>query len=91
MNVGIGIYRKEDYQEILKLSEDRHNMDLTWKEWNENKKKGAKNFLKLGVKTIDILVTPKELVEYCRKNGLPINGETRAEFVSYKVGLLSEK
>lgn len=90
MNFGVGIYRKEDYQEILKLSGDRHKMDETWEGWKENKKKTVKNFKKMGLNTIDILVTPIELVEYCRKNGKPINGESRASFISYKVSLLDK-
>lgn len=88
---GIGIYRKEDYLEIFKLSEDQDRMDLTWEEWKINKDKAVQNFLKVGIKPVDILVTPKELVEYCRKNGLPLNGESRANFISYKTRTLDEE
>ncbi len=34
---GIGIYDKEDYKEILRISEDRDQMDLTWEDWKKSK------------------------------------------------------
>jgi len=88
-NIGIGEYRKEDYQEILSLSKDRDNLDATWEDWKKNKKNAVKRFRKMGVKTIDIIVIPKELVQYCRENGLEINGDSRAAFISYKVSRLN--
>ncbi|MEL7222570.1 MAG: hypothetical protein AAGJ93_14705 [Bacteroidota bacterium] len=83
--IGVGEYRKQDYQEILRLSDDRENMDETWEAWKANKNKGLKNFHQMGLKTIDIMVYPRELVKYCREKGLRINGESRANFISFKV------
>lgn len=34
---GIGIYDKEDYEETLRISEDRDQMDLTWEDWKKSK------------------------------------------------------
>ncbi len=89
-NIGIGEYRKKDYKEILRVSEDRDNMDESWKEWKTSKNRAIKNFQKMGMKTIDIIVTPEELVKYCRENGLKINGESRADFISYKLTMLNK-
>lgn len=89
-NIGIGEYLKKDYKEILRISEDRDNMDESWKEWKASKNRAIKNFQKMGMKTIDIIVTPEELVKYCRKNGLKINGQSRAGFISYKVTMLNK-
>ncbi len=82
--IGIGEYLKKDYPEILSISEDRDNMDDSWEKWKANKNEAIKNFKKMGMKTIDIIVVPKELVKYCRENGLPINGKSRASYVSYQ-------
>ena len=90
-NIGIGEYRKEDYQEILRISEDKENMEETWEEWKANKNRTIKNFHNMGLKTIDIIVTPKELVKYCREKGLKINGKSRANFISFKVMTLNKK
>jgi len=85
LNLGIGEYRKKDYQEILNISEDKDNMDETWEEWKANKRKAILRFEQMGFKAVDIIVTPKELVKFCRKNGLPINGKSRSEFVTFKM------
>lgn len=90
-NIGVGDYRKEDYQEIYRLSEDKDNMEETWEEWKANKNRAIKNLQKMGLKTIDIIVTPKELVKYCREKGLKINGKSRANFISFKVMMLNKK
>jgi hypothetical protein len=90
-NIGVGEYRKMDYQEILNLSEDREDMEPTWEEWKANKNEALLNFHKIGLKTIDVIVTPLELVTYCRLNGLKINGESRAQFITDKLMELNEK
>lgn len=90
-NIGVGEYRKEDYQEIYKLSEDKDNMDPTWEEWKKSKSDALKKFKKVGIKTIDIIVLPHELVKYCRENGLKINGKSRAGFIKDKVMKLNRK
>ncbi len=86
--VGVSEYRKEDYQEIYNLSEDKHAMDDTWEEWKASKNRALTNFQNIGLKTVDILVTPKELVQYCRENNFKINGKSRSQFVSHKVSIL---
>lgn len=83
-NIGIGIYRKKDYGEILRISEDRDNMDDTWEEFIASRNKTKAHFRSTGMATVDILVKPKELVHYCRAKGLPINGNTRAQFIQEK-------
>jgi len=90
LNIGIGEYQKKDYQEILKISEDKDNMDKTWEEWKASKNRALEKFKKMGLKPINILVKPKELVQYCREKGLKINGKSRADFITYKVTELSK-
>lgn len=49
---GISEYRKEDYEEIYKLSEDKEDMEETWEEWKLNKTKAKNDFHKMGIKAI---------------------------------------
>lgn len=90
MVVGIGVYSKREYQEVLSISEDKEGMDATWEEWKKSKKKAMNNFKLMGIKTIDINVTALELVKYCRERGMSINGKSRASFVSYKVSEMNK-
>ncbi|MEL6863185.1 MAG: hypothetical protein AAFP19_02145 [Bacteroidota bacterium] len=87
---GIGIYEKKDYAEILRLCEDSLSMDDTWEEWRQSMKKSVKNFREIGIKTVEITVKPKELVDFCRARGLTINSQTRSNFIAHKVKELHE-
>lgn len=91
VKIGIGQYRKEDYNEILSLSEDRENMDATWEDWKKSKAKAVKNFKIGGVYPIDIVVIPSELVNYCREQGLKINGKSRSKFIASKASLIESE
>lgn len=82
---GIGAYEKEDYEEILKISEDKDQMDETWEEWKSNKDRTKLELEKYGMKVVDIIVKPMELMKYCRERGLSINGKSRSRYVTEKV------
>lgn len=89
--IGIGEYLKEDYEEILKISEDRDNLDHTWKDWKKNKENSKKQLIEQGLNLVDIIVRPAELVKYCRDRGLKITGKTRSQFISFKTQELDKK
>ncbi len=87
-NIGIGTYLKADYPEIRSISEDKDSMDMTWKEWKANKRRLVKKLESQGFKTVDVIVKPKELFNYCRIHQLKINGESRSQFARYKMDLI---
>ncbi|HAS44794.1 MAG TPA: hypothetical protein DCS93_30220 [Microscillaceae bacterium] len=89
--IGIGVYRKSDYEEILKMSVDSSELDNTWEEWKANKERTKKHLQSLGMEVIDVLVTPEELLNYCRENVLRIDGNARSQFVSNKTSQLQKK
>jgi len=82
VTMGIAIYEKSDYPEILNISDDRDSMDATWEEWKKSKENAIKQFQIMGIQTVDVLIKSKELVHYCRRHGLPNTGETRSRFVT---------
>jgi hypothetical protein len=88
-NVGISTYLKEDYNEILQISEDRDNMDGTWDEWKVNKDRAVSELRSLGTVVIDIIVRPDDIMKFCLEKGVPINGDSRAHYVQEKVRDLS--
>lgn len=85
MNIGIGTYTKEDYPEIKRISKDRDNLDETWEAWKKNKDKAKKNFQRSGLNIVDIHVKPQELLLFCQRRGLIVDGSSRSQFVQYKV------
>jgi len=89
MNIGIGDYRPKDYRKIYKMSEDKHDMNETWKEWKIKKDEAKAGLEMQGLEVIDVLVRPSELKKYCEENGFKINGEARSKFVRHKVSLMN--
>jgi hypothetical protein len=78
------IYKRRD-DEIRSLSTDKDTMNDTWEEWQQAKIRFQKTYQQAGVTPVAILVLPVEGVRYCRERGLAINGESRAQFVSWKL------
>lgn len=86
--VGFSKYNKEDYPEILRMSEDADEMFDTWEEWKESSENGAKQMKDQGYKVVEVLITPTELLIFCKENGLAINGGARSQYTSNKTGAL---
>jgi len=83
--LGMAVYDNEDYKEILNISDDKPVMNETWETWKRKKEEAVSNYRKMGINVVDVLVKPKELVDYCGEKGLNINGKSRAQYVSYKL------
>ena len=82
---GLGTYLKGEYEEIRRISEDKEDMADTYEEWRENKIRLQINLQSKGIATTDVIIHPVDLREYCVRNGLKINGRSRAQFVQSKV------
>lgn len=84
INVGVGWYREEQWRLLREVSEDGEKLENTYFEWVVNANETIKNIETLGhsVKKNDIDV--HELVEWCKKENLPINGESRSQYISMK-------
>jgi hypothetical protein len=82
--MAVATYRKKDYPEILKISEDRDTMDPTWEVWRESKESTVKMLHDMGVVTVEVLIRPAELVRYCREHRMVVNGQARAALAREK-------
>lgn len=80
--IGIFCYKKEQYKEFLKISTNREKMDPTWEDWLESKKKAKRGIEEQGVTCIDVEVDIFDLMDFCQKHGLEINGDSRAKYVT---------
>lgn len=89
--VGIAVYRKEDWQRLLEISADKDKLEDTWKDWKHEYNKIKKNFKKMGIKSVDIVVDIDELISYCKKSGLRIDADARSRFAADKARLMQKK
>lgn len=80
--LGIFCYKKEQYQDIKRMSTNAADMDATWEEWVLNKENAKRELAKSGVIGVDVEVDIFDIINYCQEHGLPMNGKSRARYVS---------
>lgn len=77
---GIPWFRREDYDRILDIMEDRDILPATWAEWRKQAAKAESYFRSLGVETVRAILDPGEFPAWCRARGLKVDGKARIAF-----------
>jgi hypothetical protein len=67
------------------ISEDKADFFDTWEEWKAQKEKSVAQLKEKGTIVLDVVIYPKEFLEYCHKEKLEINGSARSQFVTDKM------
>lgn len=83
--VGVAWYRREQWPRLLEISEDREKLEESYDEWLESAVKGLGTFASQGLKAIRVDVDTEELLAWCARRNLPVDGKARAEFTTEKV------
>lgn len=85
-NVGFFWYRDaEQYMQFLTIYEDRDAMNETYALWHKQALRAVKQYERRGLITHKVYSTPEELLEWCRANGMPLNGKSRSSFANEKL------
>jgi hypothetical protein len=80
--IGIGWYTPESYRELLAIADDRDALPDTFEEWEKQARKTLFIMRGDGHEPEQVFLKIAELRAWCMKKRLPINGKTRASFVS---------
>lgn len=78
--VGIGFFRREDWEQFIVSADDRENLEDTYDEWLVVFRRAVKDMRATGIKPRKVIFTLDELLDYCQKKGLKNNAEARSEF-----------
>ncbi len=73
-------FKEHQYQLLLKTAEDRQDLPSSYDEWHEMIKRMMFEVRKTGQEIELVLIDITKLIKYCKKNNLPNNESTRAEF-----------
>lgn len=84
INIGVGWYRQEQWSLLREQSEDAEQLENTHFEWVINANESIKDIESTGHSIVKIDIDINELIEWCRKENLPVNGKSRAQFISLK-------
>jgi len=82
--VGVGWYRPEQWQRLLEISSDRDRLEGTHEEWLESARRVFNRLKREGLPVVKMEVDVEDMLAWCSKNGLAVNGESRAKYVTEK-------
>lgn len=79
---GISWYKPEQWLRLKEISEDRDKLDDTYEDWRRNANIAIQELQAAGVAVKRVNVNPEELLAWCNKERVPVNGKSRAEYVA---------
>jgi hypothetical protein len=83
--IGLGWYRREDWDRLLQMFPDRAQLHDTYDDWLSDVYKGEQLVRREGNFIKRIVVDPDELAAWCASHGLEPVASARAEYVSEKM------
>jgi hypothetical protein len=82
MKLGLAWYRENQWELLKKVSVDSAHLESTYREWEEYAIKLELDLLISGNAHERVDIDVNKLVEWCKSNNKPINGESRSEYVA---------
>jgi hypothetical protein len=83
--MGIVWYKREEWDLLMSQFEDAASMHKTWSEWRQAAENGLEQMLRQGTIMIPMEISSKEIMDFCRSNGLPNIGRTRIRLCNQKL------
>jgi hypothetical protein len=80
--LGIGFYRREQWQRLLETAVDAHILERTYDEWLEVLDSSLEKIKAQGIETELVEVNIEELLSFCNKNGIQNNASARSRFIA---------
>ena len=87
MIVGIAWYGAEDWEEIRRISVDGDKLEDTHDAWMRSAELQREQMGRAGYYVHKIVIVPKKWAAWSRRNGIPLNGASRAQYVAERVRL----
>ena len=79
--LGVGWYRPEQWTLLLSVSVDRDELESTHAEWLSSAESSLKTIREAGYNPVKIDIDVEEMIAWCKKNGVPVDGNARAHFI----------
>jgi len=83
--VSIAWYRPEQWPRLLEVSIDGDRLHKTYEQWLDFTNDLVADIESNGQSVIKVEVDVEELTAWCKQQGLSLDGDARAEFVTYKL------
>ena len=80
--LGVGWYRPEQWALLLVQSVDRDELESTHAEWLASAESSLKMIKEAGHNPIKIDVDVEEMIAWCSRKGMPLDGSARSQFIA---------
>jgi hypothetical protein len=84
--VAIAWYRKDQWELLLAVSNDRQSLERTYEEWVVFASKHVRDLESKGFHVHKIEVEVRALTQWCESQGRAVDGEARAEYARLGLG-----
>jgi hypothetical protein len=81
---GVVWYKKEEWEELLRVADDADTMHATWAEWRQAALSLLEKFAASEVLLTPTEITVAEIEDYCRRRGIKNTGQARSELAGAK-------
>ncbi|MGH7074496.1 MAG: hypothetical protein ACREFD_09895 [Stellaceae bacterium] len=78
--IGIPWCREEDYNTLLSISEDAHDMPRTWKRFTELVEEVEQEWQTQGRTVRRVYINPYAFPDWCKSKGYRVNAHARHRF-----------
>lgn len=75
-----GWHTPQSWAKLKELSVDRDEMAKTYEEFVENFKRQVRDFEAAGVTVTTVQIDVDHMAKWCKKNGIPLDGNGRATY-----------
>jgi hypothetical protein len=83
--VGLAWYDRKQWRLLIEAAQDREAFAATYEQWEQGAREAVRTLEGRGQTPEKVHVEVESLVSWCKEQGLPVNGESCAEYVSQLV------
>jgi hypothetical protein len=80
--VGLAWFDRKQWKRLTEAVEDRSELDDTYEQWEQSALDAVRMIERQGQKVEKVHIEVESLVSWCKEKGLPVNGKSRAEYVT---------
>ncbi|SEI41537.1 hypothetical protein SAMN05421831_101395 [Allopseudospirillum japonicum] len=82
---GICWFKESQWQRLLEIAEDKARLEDTYQQWKQTTEEMIEVFATRGILIEKVPVDVEDLLSWCNEHNKPVNGSSRAEYVTQQM------
>ena len=83
MVVGFAWFDRQQWHRLTEVVDDRNELDDTFEQWERSALDALRTLERQGQRAEKVHIDVDALVSWCKGKGLPVNGASRSQYVSF--------